>query len=94
MRGKKAYQLGIKEIYYIDDYPGITRNHIIECGTNSPKMILFHGAIGRAYISLFNQFLPLKDEIEALTDIDPKEACKTNGGNPKEQKNNDTGTNK
>lgn len=92
--GKKAYQLGIKEIYYIDDYPGITRNHIIECGTNSPKMILFHGAIGRAYISLFNQFLPLKDEIEALTDIDPKEACKTNGDNTNEQKNNDTGTNK
>lgn len=57
-------------------------------------MVLFHGAIGRAYISLFNQFLPLKDEIEALTDIDPKEACKTNGGNTKEQKNNDTGTNK
>lgn len=28
--GKKAYQLGIKEIYYIDDYPGITRNHIIQ----------------------------------------------------------------
>lgn len=74
--GKKAYQLGIKEIYYIDDYPGITRSHIIECGTNSPKMILFHGAIGRAYISLFNQFLPLKDEIEALTDVNVKEACK------------------
>ena len=74
--GKKAYQLGIKEIYYIDDYPGITRSHIIECGTNSPQMILFHGAIGRAYISLFNQFLPLKDEIEALTDVDVKAACK------------------
>lgn len=81
--GKKAYQLGIKEIYYIDDYPGITRSHIIECGTNSPKMILFHGAIGRAYISLYNQFLPLKDEIEALTDINPKEACKANIENKK-----------
>ena len=88
--GKKAYQLGIKEIYYIDDYPGITRNHIIECGTNSPQMILFHGAIGRAYISLFNQFLPLKDEIEALTGINPKEACKANTDNKKEQLNNDT----
>ena len=81
--GKKAYQLGIKEIYYIDDYPGITRDHIIECGTNSPKMILFHGAIGRAYISLFNQFLPLKDEIEALTNINTKEICKANKDNAK-----------
>ncbi len=92
--GKKAYQLGIKEIYYIDDYPGITRNHIIECGTNSPKMILFHGAIGRAYISLFNQFLPLKDEIEALTDINPKEICKANKDNTKKASENDTDKNK
>lgn len=92
--GKKAYQLGIKEIYYIDDYPGITRNHIIECGTNSPKMILFHGAIGRAYISLFNQFLPLKDEIEALTDINPKEVCKANKDNEKKTAENDTDKNK
>lgn len=53
-------------------------------------MILFHGAIGRAYISLFNQFLPLKDEIEALTGINPKEACKANTDNKKEQLNNDT----
>lgn len=73
--GKKAYQLGIKEIYYIDDYPGITHKHIIGCGTNRPKMILFHGAIGRAYINLFNPFLPLKDEIEGLTDINVKDVC-------------------
>lgn len=92
--GKKAYQLGIKEIYYIDDYPGITRNHIIECGTNSPKMVLFHGAIGRAYISLYNQFLPLKDEIEALTDINPKVYCKANTDKTKVQNNNDTDRNK
>lgn len=92
--GKKAYQLGIKEIYYIDDYPGITRNHIIECGTNSPKMILFHGAIGRAYISLFNQFLPLKDEIEALTDINPKEICKANKDNTIKTSENDKDKNK
>lgn len=38
---KKAYQLGIKEIYYIDSYPGISRRHILECGDIQPKMILF-----------------------------------------------------
>ncbi len=74
--GKKAYQLGIKEIYYIDSYPGITQKHIIECGNNQPKMILFHGAIGRAYSNLYNPFLPLKDEIEALSGVDVKSVCK------------------
>lgn len=77
--GKKAYQLGIKEIYYIDNYPGITYSHIINSGSNRPKMIQFHGAIGRAYISLFNPFLPLKDEIETLTGIDVKTECENYG---------------
>lgn len=35
-------------------------------------MILFTGAIGRAYINLYNPFLPLKDEIEALTGVNVK----------------------
>lgn len=77
--GKKAYQLGIKEIYYIDNYPGITYSHIISSGENRPQMIQFHGAIGRAYISLFNPFLPLKDEIETLTGIDVKTECENYG---------------
>ena len=34
--------------------------------------MLFHGAIGRAYISLYNPLLPLKDEIRTLTGIDVK----------------------
>lgn len=70
--GKKAYQLGIKEIYYIDSYPGITESHILKCGTNRPEMKLFHGAIGSAYIALYEPFLPLKDEVEELTGIHPK----------------------
>lgn len=69
---KKAYQLGISEIFYIDSYPGITHNHIIECGNNQPKMTLFHGAIGRAYSNLYNPFLPLKDEVEALSEVKVK----------------------
>ncbi len=71
---KKAYQLGIKEIYYIDSYPGISREHILECGPseNRPKMILFNGVIGRAYINLYNPFIPRKDEIEALTGVEVK----------------------
>lgn len=70
---KKAYQLGIKEIYYIDSYPGISQKHILECGDNRPEMILFHGAVGRAYVSLYNPFLSLKDEIEEMTGVHVKD---------------------
>ena len=35
-------------------------------------MLLFKGAIGRAYVNLFTPFLPLKDEIEELTDVKVK----------------------
>lgn len=70
---KKAYQLGIREIIYIDSYPGITQKHIIECGNNQPQMILFHGAIGRAYSNLYNPLIPLKDELEALSEVSVKE---------------------
>lgn len=71
---KKAYQLGIKEIYYIDPYPGISKKHILTFGNdNNPRMILFSGAIGNAYISLYSQRLPLKDEIELITNQSFKE---------------------
>lgn len=63
---KKAYQLGIKEIYYIDLYPGISKKHILENGIYRPKMKLFHGAIGRAYIHLYQPILSYKDEIREL----------------------------
>lgn len=69
---KKAYQLGIKEIYYIDSYPGISKQHILECGDYQPKLILFTGAVGRAYINLYNPFIPQKDEIESLTGVKVK----------------------
>lgn len=71
---KKAYQLGIKKIYYIDSYPGITQKHILECGmeTSRPQMILFKGAVGRAYMNLFNPIIPLKDEIQTATGLDVK----------------------
>lgn len=83
---KKAYQLGITEIYYIDSYPGISKQHILEAGVIRPKMLLFNGAIGRAYINLFTPFLPLKDEIEELTDVKVKsiierKAPQLQGGN-------------
>ena len=71
---KKAYHLGIKEIYYIDSYPGISYDHIFQAGKAShrPKVILFSGVIGRAYINLYNPFFPYKDELETLSDTEVK----------------------
>jgi len=63
---KKAYQIGISKIIYIDPYPGIAVSHILDSGTNKPVLKLFSGAIGRAYTQLYESILPYKDEIELL----------------------------
>lgn len=63
---KKAYQLGISNIYYIDPYPGIAKELILSCGDNRPKLHLFTGAIGRAYVQLYQPLVPFKDELEAI----------------------------
>jgi len=68
---KKAYQLGIKKIYYIDPYPGIAKEQILQggSGSNNPELILFYGAIGQAYHKLYEPFLPYKDEILILSGL-------------------------
>lgn len=78
---KKAFQLGIKEIYYIDIYPGISFSHIISNGIREkrPQLIYFQGAIGRAYDSLYNPILMLKDEIAYITGIKVKDIKGENG---------------
>lgn len=67
---KKAYHLGIKNIYYIIPYPDIAPSHIISFGKpdneHNPKNILFSGAIGKAYTSLYTQRIAFKDELEYL----------------------------
>lgn len=92
---KKAYQLGIKEIYYIDAYPGISQKHILESGPeiNRPQMMLFTGAIGRAYINLYNPLLPMKDEIEARTNVNVKEIGGTINNSEQEPKKISDGNN-
>lgn len=67
---KKAYQLGIRTIYYIDPYPGISRNHILKSNKSTdPKMVLFSGAVGKAYHKLYEPFLSQKDELALLTNF-------------------------
>lgn len=68
---KKAYQLGIKDIYYIDPYPDIAISHILDFGKDKnkkPQTHLFYGAIGRAYTCLYTQRIAIKDELEKLCD--------------------------
>ena len=68
---KKSYQLGIKDIYYIDPYPGIAQEHTINFGSaqniSNPRVHLYYGAIGDAYVKLYTQIIPKKDELECLT---------------------------
>ncbi len=63
---KKAYQLGIKKIYYIDPYPGIATSHIIMGGTENPELVLFSGAIGRAFHRLYTPIIAYKDELNLI----------------------------
>lgn len=69
---KKAYQLGISLIIYIDPYPGIATRHTLLSGKNSPKMQLFRGAVGRAYHQLYQPIMPYKDELETLLSLSGK----------------------
>lgn len=72
---KKAFQLGIKNIFYIDPYPGIATKHILKSGIdskNNPELLMFQGAVGKTFHKLYDPFMPYKDELAILTDIKPK----------------------
>lgn len=70
---KKAYQLGISKIYFIDPYPGISMQHILKFGNDSnPQVVPFVGVIGEKYIDLYRSRIAYKDEIEMITGIDVK----------------------
>jgi len=66
---KKAYQLGISKIVFIDPYPGIATRHTLLVGSNSPELQLYRGAVGRAYHQLYQPIMPYKDELETLLSI-------------------------
>ncbi|TXE12150.1 hypothetical protein [Algoriphagus aquimarinus] len=69
---KKARQLEICQIYYIDPYPGISRWHILRDGSSLPDLILFSGAVGRAYHKLYDPVMSYKDELALITNKRPK----------------------
>lgn len=69
---KKAYQLGIKNIFYIDVYPGISNDQILKNGTNSPNVYAYLGAIGRGFNKLYEPFMSQKDESHIRTNFKAK----------------------
>lgn len=69
---KKAYQLGIKNVYYIDPYPGISKDQIIDGGNNKPQLVPFTGAIGTTYTKLYESIMSIKDENTLALDLKPK----------------------
>lgn len=73
---KKAYQLGIKVIYYVDPYPGISNEQILEVGSKKPEVRLFNGAIGNAYHWLYEPLMAYKDELGLLLDNDIEDLTK------------------
>lgn len=70
---KKAFQLGISEIVYVDPYPGISSTHVLKSGIKEsrPLLRLFNGAVGNAYHRLYEPLLPIKDEYMARLNDDP-----------------------
>lgn len=71
---KKAYQLGIKEIIFVDPYPGISESHILGSGELGyrPVLRLFGGAVGHAYHRLYDPLLPIKDEYAVRLTVNPQ----------------------
>lgn len=75
---KKAYQLGISKIVFIDPYPGIASSHILSSGDKSPELSLFRGAVGSAFHRLYQPFMPFKDELDMYFSVPRKENKKDN----------------
>lgn len=63
---KKAYQLGIRKIIYIDPYPGISMLHVLKNGFSQPSTEAFRGTIGKSFTKLYEPFLSYKDELNLI----------------------------
>ncbi|PQJ72204.1 cytidine/deoxycytidylate deaminase family protein [Polaribacter butkevichii] len=74
---KKASQLGIKKVYYIDPYPGISRPQILTNNRYQMELISFNGVIGKSYTKLYEPFMAYKDELQIMLENEPKDFSKT-----------------
>ena len=61
---KKAYQVGIKRIIFIEEYPGISMQQTLRTGEEPVEFCHFEGIIGSAYFRLYESLMPEKDLIK------------------------------
>lgn len=68
MCSKNAKNHKIRKIYYLEAYPGISQAQYTNSGTesNRAELILFSGAVGRAYMQMYTPLLPHKDVLGHL----------------------------
>lgn len=68
MCSKNAKNHKIRKIYYLEAYPGISQTQYTNSGAkdNRAELILFSGAVGRAYMQMYTPLLPHKDVLEYL----------------------------
>lgn len=73
---KRAKEAGIKRIYYIERYPGISHAHVIDDGPEGlrAEYEFFVGVTGAAYMRLYTPTVPYKDELAALG-LSPASLC-------------------
>lgn len=70
---KRIKEAGISKIYYIEQYPGISHDHVIDDGPyeGRAEFEFFTGIVGLAYTRLYTPLIPYKDELEAMG-VSPK----------------------
>ncbi len=69
---KKATQLGVDKVYYIDPYPGISEPQILSYNRNEKlELIQFNGVIGKSYTKLYEPFMAYKDEVTIMLENTP-----------------------
>ncbi len=68
MCSKNAKNHKIRKIFYLEVYPGISQAQYTNSGDkgNRAELILFSGAVGRAYMQMYTPLLPHKDVLEYL----------------------------
>lgn len=58
---KKAYQLGVSKIVYINEYPGISVQQTLYTGETPVQLRVYEGATGSGYFDLLTILIPEKE---------------------------------
>jgi len=61
---KKAYQLGVSRIVFIEQYPDYAYQQTIQSGSRIIKYEQFEGVSGNAFFRLYAPIVPEKDLVD------------------------------